>query len=80
MFEQEEAGEVIHLDYNSEDEYKIPENETNDTNDDDDDEEEGDSGNEGESKARLMKYLLKGLVLQSTTTTTKDAAATSASL
>lgn len=56
-----EQEEVIHLDYNSQDEYDIP-----DSNDDDDsDEESEDDGRQGDSEAKLMEYLLKGLVLQS---------------
>lgn len=62
MYQEEE--EVIHLDYNSEDEYDIP-----DDHDYDDDEESDDEAPKGggESEAQLMEYLLKGLVLQSST-------------
>mmetsp|Transcript_7310 Transcript_7310/g.8345 ORF Transcript_7310/g.8345 Transcript_7310/m.8345 type:complete len:1119 (+) Transcript_7310:178-3534(+) len=60
MYEQEE--EVIHLDYNSEDEYDI---DNDDDDDDDDDDDESVPETNGESESRLMDYLLKGLVLQS---------------
>lgn len=53
--------EVIHLDYNSQDEYDIPESE------DKSEDESDDEGMQGESEAKLMEFLLKGLVLQSST-------------
>jgi hypothetical protein len=58
MYQEEE--EVIHLDYNSEDEYEIPDDVADDSDESDDD-------GGGESESKLMEYLLKGLVLQSTT-------------
>jgi hypothetical protein len=54
--------EVIHLDYNSDDDYAIPEDNYSEDIDEEDGEDE-----EGESESKLMEYLLKGLVLQSST-------------
>ena len=65
MYEEEE--EVIHLDYNSNDEYSIP-----DDNYESEEEESITDQGENEAEARLMEYLLKGLVLQSTTCPVKN--------
>lgn len=60
MFDDEE--EVIHLDYNSMDEYEIPESGSEESYGNDDGKHHDD---EEESESRLMEYLLKGYVLQS---------------
>ncbi len=63
-----EREEVIHLDYNSDDEYDIPESIDNEESDDDSDDERA----TGASEAKLMEYLMKGLVLQSNTCSVCD--------
>ena len=57
----QDEDQVIHLDYNSQDEYEI-----SDDNEESEDDTE-DEGVQGDSEAKLMEFLLKGLVLQSST-------------